>query len=137
MALPEYIIFSDPVMQRVFFDGRAFAPRRIAGEVEAAVTCLEMSIAEDKVIFLKAKQLPAAEKIQIRMRRRWFAIRKLCDGYFLKMPAGYSDGCEHIEAFRYASNARVFNVDARQRYALWRRYEKRPPPDAWQLRPSK
>ena len=135
MALAESIIFSDPVMQRIFFDGRRVAPRHTPKNV-GAVTCLQMAIAEDMVIFLKAKKLPAAEAIQIRMRRRWFAIRRRCDGYYLKMPAGYSDACEHIEAFRYARNARQFNVDAKQRYALWRRYEQKTAPWAWQLRPS-
>lgn len=134
MALAEDIIFADPILQRIFFDGRRFAPRDTPENV-AAVSCLEMAITDDKVIFLKATKLATAEALQIKMRARWFLIRRRCDGYFLKMPAGYSDGCEHVEGFRHVSNARYFNVDRKRRSALWWRYERHAPPDAWQLRP--
>lgn len=125
MALTEDVIFTDPVLQRIFFDQRRFAPRATQ---EAAVTNLEYDITDAKLQFSKAKRLQELEPMQIGMRRRWFEIRTRCDGYLMKLPAGYDDGCEHVTVFAHDNLDPCFRIDVRKRYALWRRYAQRVPP---------
>ncbi len=136
MALIEDIIFSDPVLQRIFFDGRRFAPRSDRQFSVATVQNLESAITDAKVLFLKTKNLKTAERLQGEMRKNWFKIRRLCDGYFLTLPAGHSDGCEHVQVFAHENASLAFHIDAGKRYAIWRRYEKTTAPDAWRLRSS-
>ncbi len=125
--LAEDIIFSDPVLQRIFFDPRRVAPRTkySAGDVNIHWH----SIAECQVIFLKTKRMQTAEAMQYEMRAYWFALRKLCGGYFIDMPCGYSDGCEHVEMFAHENSGKCFQVDFKARAAIWRRYARRTPPD--------
>lgn len=125
MALTEDVIFTDPVLQRIFFDERRFAPRATH---EAAVTNLEYDITDAKVKFLKEKRLEILESLQMRMRQRWFDIRTLCDGYLMKLPGGHDDGCEHVTVFAHDNLDPCFSIDARKRYALWRRYAQTAPP---------
>ena len=129
MALVEDIIFSDPVLQRIFFDGRRFAPRseHAAGEISN----LHQTIAEMQVDFLKADTIAIGEYWQRKMRARWFVIRGLSDGYFMTMPAGHDDGCEHVVQFAHENADKCFQIDFKARAALWRRHARRPPPP-WQ-----
>ncbi len=125
-ALAEDIIFSDPVLQRIFFDPRRVAPRT---EYSAGhVSNHWHSIAECQVIFLKTKRMQTAEAMQYEMRAHWFALRKLCDGYFIDMPCGYSDGCEHVELFAHDTGSPEFEIDMRARAACWCKYAQRQPP---------
>lgn len=128
MALVEDVIFSDPVLNRIFFDQRRFAPRSDYSSSEVAG--LEMAISEDKVKFQKATEPALAEYWQRRMRARWFAIRKLCDGYFMKLPAGHDDGCEHVAQFAHDAGSAEFAIDQRARAAYWFKYAQRRAP-AW------
>lgn len=123
MALAEDILFIDPVLQRIFFDPRRFAPR--SPKVSGRVCNLWFAISQAKIKFLKTKDLEYAERLQMIMRNRWFDIRRLCDGYFVEMPAGYVDGCEHVRAFEYGNGAREFAIDEKQRAALWYRHGRR------------
>ena len=126
MSLTEDIIFSDPVLQRIFFDNRPFAPwsDTAAGEVAA----LDMQISVLKVRFLKERSIEHAEVLQKTMRVGWFAIRKRCAGYFLELPAGHDDGCQHVLMFLHETRDPAFHVDFRARKALWLRYARRSPP---------
>ncbi len=125
-ALAEDIIFSDPALQRIFFDPRRVAPRT---EYSAGhVSNHWHSIAECQVIFLKTKRMQTAEAVQYEMRAHWFALRKLCDGYFIDMPCGYSDGCEHVVQFEHGAGDEWFQIDFNKRAALWRRYARRSAP---------
>lgn len=123
MALAEDILFIDPVLQRIFFDPRRFAPR--SPKAAGRVSCLWFAISEAKIKFLKTKDPEYAERLQMVMRNRWFDIRGLCDGYFVEMPGGYVDGCEHVRAFEHDNRAPEFSIDERQRAALWYRHKRR------------
>jgi len=123
MALAEDLIFNDPALLRVFFDSRLFAPRWRA---DADINLLEARITDDKLAFLKSKSLPASEILQKRIRRHWFAARDLADGYFIRWPCDYSDGCQHVSPFQ--KTKKDFQVDANKRVAIWRRYERQKPP---------
>lgn len=124
MALAEDIIFTDPVLQRISFDERRFAPR--FGHV-ADINILEHDITDAKVRFLKAKRLEVIEPLQIKMRQCWFEIRTLCDGYFIKMPAGHDDGCEHVQVFAHDNLDTCFRINGRTRVARWYKHCGRPP----------
>ncbi len=128
MALPEDIIICDPVLQRIFSDPRTVAPR--SKHHAANVTTLQYRITELSIIFMKAKKLPEAERLQAIMRRHWFKIRELCDGYFVRFPPCYSDSAQHVQAFRHDAAAAEFAIDRRRRMALWDRYEQRTPTTA-------
>lgn len=127
MALIEDIIFSDPVLQRIFFDCRRFAPRskQSAGEVAG----LGMAISDAKVKFMKATTPPLAEYWQRKMRMRWFSSRKLCDGYFIDAPFLMTDGDVEMFARDGRDVANVFNVNKGARAAYWWKYAQRSPPD--------
>ena len=86
------------------------------------------AIAEDQVRFLKARTIAAAESLQIRIRNRWFSIRRLSDGYFMAMPARGNDGCEKIMQFAHDGLDRCFAIDLRARAACWHRYGRREQP---------
>ncbi len=133
MALTEDIIFSDPVLQRIFFDERRLAPRMKSSA--AVVINHWYSITEYKILFQKEKRPAVAEYWQRKMRARWFVARKLCDGYFADM-LGHDDGCEHVVVFRHANDAAIFNVDQRARAAYWFKYAQRGPPE-WHELPDK
>jgi hypothetical protein len=129
MAPAEDFLFIDPVLQRIFFDPRRFAPKSPA--VAGRVSNLWFAISEAKIKFLKTKDPEYAERLQMVMRNRWFDIRRLCDGYFVEMPAGYADGCEHVRAFEHDNRAREFAIDEKQRQALWYRYGRRTTRGVW------
>jgi hypothetical protein len=129
MALVEDVIFSDPVLKRIFFDDRWFAAR--SAYAQSQVAGLDMAISEDKVEFQKASTPAQAEYWQRKMRGKWFDIRKLCDGYHIKFPiAGFDDGCEHVELFAHDADSDAFAVDMRARAAYWFKYAQRRAP-AW------
>lgn len=126
MALIEDVIFSDPVLLRIFFDERRLAAR--SKQSAGAVACLEWSISERKVEFQKEKHPGVAEYWQRLMRSDWFAARKLCDGYFIALPAGHADGCEHVELFAHDAGSAAFEIDARARAAYWYKYAQQAAP---------
>lgn len=126
MPLTEDIIFSDPALQRIFFDERRVAPRSDGSAGKVANHWY--AISEYKVAFLKEKRPPVAEYYQGKMRAHWFALRKLCDGYFLQLPAGHDDGCEHVETFAHADGGDAFKIDSTARAAYWYRYARQSPP---------
>jgi hypothetical protein len=128
MALPEDIILADPVLQRIFFDPRTVAPR--SQHHAATVATLYYRISEITVLFMKAKKLREAERLQGIMRRHWFRIRELCDGYFVRFPPCYSDSAEHVQVFRHDAGAAEFAIDRNRRRALWHRHEQRAPTTA-------
>lgn len=128
MDVPTTVIFSDPVLLRIFFDLRRFAPRSKRGA--GAVASHDQTISEYKVKFLKTKRVAVAEYWQHKMRQEWLEIRELCDGYFIDLPAGHDDGCEHVEQFAYASDADELKPNWKARAAYWYRFEQRSPP-AW------
>lgn len=132
MDIATEILFTDPVLQRIFLDGRRFAPRseNYAGEISK----LHQTIGEMQVAFLKADSIAVAEYWQQKMRARWFVIRNLSDGYFMTMPAGHDDGCEHIVGFVHENNNKCFQVDFKKRAALWHRYARRSAPSWVQSR---
>ena len=99
MALIEDVIFSDPVLQRIFSDSRRFAAR--SDFASSLVAGLDMAMSEHKVKFQKATSPALAEYWQRKMRGCWFEIRRHCDGYFMKLPAGHDDGCEHVTEFEH------------------------------------
>lgn len=125
MPLATDIILSDPVLQRIFFDVRLFAPRR---RQVASVNNLLQNIADQSVWFLKAKRIALAEPEQLKMRRAWFAARDLSDGWFIELPAGHDDGCTHVMAFAHDNLDAAFCIDLRARAALWHRYARRSAP---------
>ena len=128
MALIEDVIFSDPVLQRIFFDQRRFAPK---SDLKAGkIAGLDMAISEDKVKFQKATEPALAEYWQRTMRSRWFVIRSLADGYFIRLPSMIpDDGCEHVVEFAHENRDKCFQVDFKARAAFWQRYAQRWPPD--------
>lgn len=123
MALTENIILADPVLRRIFFDNRRFAAR--SKHSAGIVSQLVASIAEAKIQFQKETRLAVAEYWQRLMRADWFAARKLCDGYFLDLPAGHSDGCEHVRLFAHDAGDAAFEINVRARDAYWWKYEQR------------
>ncbi len=125
MALIEDVIFSDPVLQRIFFDKRRLAPRMKSSA--ALVINHWYAITEYKILFQKAKRPAAAEYYQRKMRARWFAARKLCDGYFMEMP-GLSGVGEQVRVFAFDNAAAAFFIDPRARAAYWFKYAQRAPP---------
>ncbi len=125
MSLTEDVIFSDPVLQRVFFDPRRLAP--MFGR-DAIVNIALHKISLLEVEFLKAKTADLAEQLAWRIRRYYFLARRHCDGRHL----GYlerlvADGCQHVELFAHNEREPVFNIDYRARAAYRHRYTYRPP----------
>lgn len=123
MALCTALIFTDPVLQRVFFDGRCLAPK---GGHDAIVHIAEYEISRLKVLLQKAKSVEFAEQLQAKIRRQYFLARRHSDGYFMSMPAGYDDRCEHVVRFEHANEDRFFDIDSRARAAYRHRFEYRP-----------
>ncbi len=126
MALVEDVIFSDPVLQRIFFEKRRFAAR--SDSASSLIAGLGMAISEHKVEFQKAKEPALAEYWQRKMRAAWFEIRRLCDGYFMTLPAGHNDGCEHVTAFEHENGSLVFHPNYTARAAYWYKYAQKSPP---------
>ena len=126
MALTEDIIFSDPVLQRIFFDERRLAARfkQSAGHVAG----IEAIITQTKIEFQKEKSPGRAEQLQRLMRMEWFAARALCDGYFIKPPPGFSDKRQHVELFAHDAGSACLEIDARARTAYWYKYAQQAAP---------
>ena len=124
MSMTEDVIFSDPVLRRIFFDGRRFAPQ---SESKTATVNLHLwAITEKKRFFLKTKNIETAERLQLGMRAHWLALREFCDGYFIDIPVG--DGCEHVVEFAHDRLDQCFAIDFRARSACWHRYGRRTAP---------
>ena len=129
MALIEDVIFSDPVLQRIFFERRRFAPR--SDYASSFVAGLERAISEQKIKLQKATEPAIAEYWQRKMRAAWFEIRKLCDGYFLDdVFAMHDDGCEHVGLFAHDSDSTEFAINWQARQSYWFKYAQRRAP-AW------
>lgn len=120
MDLCTDLVFTDPVLQRVFFDGRCLAPK--SGH-DAIVHMAEYEISRLKVLLQKARDLDFAEDLQAQIRRQYFLARRHCDGYLITMPAGHDDGCEHVMMFEHGGNRDpFFATDYRRRAELRHRF---------------
>ena len=123
MDLCTDLMFTDPVLQRVFLDGRQFAPRH--GH-DAIVNIADYEITRLKLLLLKATSVEFAERVQYRIRRQYFLMRRHCDGYFVRLPAGHCDGCQHVLMFAHDDTDAFFNVDYQARSAYRHRHRARP-----------
>ena len=109
----------DPVLQRVFFDGRRLAPK--FGH-DAIVNIAEYEISRLKVLLQKATSIYVAESLQTQIRRQYFLTRSHADGYVADMRAGYDDGCQHVVMFEYRNDDDFFDLDFRKRAELRHRH---------------
>ena len=155
VSLHEDLIFSDPVLQRVFFDARRFAPT--PGK-EADVYQLLSRIAEREVAFHKARTIEGLERLTLGemirvkyrptvgdeadddkpcpkfryirragMREMYFQVRALCDGYYFDQLTLAGDGCQHVLMFAHEKFDPVFRPQYSARFHLWQKYARRRP----------
>jgi len=104
MTLCTELLLVDPVLQRVFFDARRFAPKK--GH-DAIVNIAEWSISEMKVLLQKSRDFQKADSLRRRIRRQYRIARSHSDGYFIDLPGGYDDKCEHVVMFAPDADARL------------------------------
>jgi hypothetical protein len=127
MGVTEELLELDPVLQRVFFDDRHFAPL----PDHAAIVDIKLyELSELKQRWYRVRDLEVAEALQVRMRECWFSLRRHCEGYHIALPCGHDDKCQHVVEFKHRGRDAVaaFDIDHRARAALWYRYKQRPPP---------
>lgn len=120
MDLCTEMIFTDPVVQRVFFDARRLAPR---WGHDAIVNIAEYEISRLKVLLQKAIDVDFAESMQQQIRRQYFLARRHADGYVVDWAAGYDDGCEHVVMFAHGNDDHFFNIDHRARSRIRHRHK--------------
>lgn len=134
MAFHEDIILADPVLERVFFDTRRFAP--MPGH-DAIVNTALYAIAALMAPFLNARTVEGAEKFVDGyshrgrychgIRHYYFLARRHSEGYYLDTLADQvGDDCEHVGLFAHERDDAIFNIDYQARAAYRYRYKHRP-----------
>ncbi len=104
MTLCTELLLVDPVLQRVFFDARRFAPKK---DHDAIVNIAEWSISEMKVLLMKSGDFRKADSLRRRIRRQYAIARSHSAGYFVALPGGYDDKCEHVVEFAPDARTRL------------------------------
>ena len=123
MSLHEAVIFSDPVLQRVFFDERLFAPE--PGH-EVTVNDALYKITGLKVQFYKATSVEECERIARQMRHHYFRARRYSMGYRYEWLENLlNEPGRHTLLFEHDEHSKVFSVDYRARAAYRHRFNAR------------